>query len=482
MKQEILRFENVTCKKDGAVYLDNFSFYMTAGEIVGMLSVNDRGIQELIELTAKNHPIDAGRVYMGGKLVNSYLNQEETSNRIYQIDQKSSLINDLSITDNLFVMRPGFKKQVINEWVLREQADRVLKQLSMDLDLNKRVERLTTMERIMVEIAKAYLMGSKLLVVLYPEKLIGQADFPQFHQLLRKMQSMGISTLYFCYHHWIMFKICDRIALFSRGRIKKLFEPEEFREEAIAPYIYYFKENTVFKPKVDRGYMLELKNITDGDIHNLSLGIKPGECITLLDSGDQIMDRLTGILAGEYVDYEGDIFCSYKKMEKKVKSSLDRGMIVLDDNPAQSFLFSEMSYLENLTFLLDRKLKKSILKQSYINSVRSEYYGEAGDVIDTKYIDSLSLKEKYGLIYNKISLFHPKILVVKKPFAYGDMHCRTYILKRMQELKAAGVSILLLTGYLTDCVYISDHIGIVKDGSFSVLLEPQEYGITSRLF
>ena len=295
-------------------------------------------------------------------------------------------------------------------------------------------------------------------------------------------RSMGISTLYFCYHHWIMFKICDRIALFSRGRIKKLFEPEEFREEAIAPYIYYFKENTVFKPKVDRGYMLELKNITDGDIHNLSLGIKPGECITLLDSGDQIMDRLTGILAGEYVDYEGDIFCSHKKMEKKVKSSLDRGMIVLDDNPAQSFLFSEMSYLENLTFLLDRKLKKSILKQSYINSVRSEYYGEAGDVIDTKYIDSLSLKEKYGLIYNKISLFHPKILVVKKPFAYGDMHCRTYILKRMQELKAAGVSILLLTGYLTDCVYISDHIGIVKDGSFSVLLEPQEYGITSRLF
>ena len=153
MKQEILRFENVTCKKDGAVYLDNFSFYMTAGEIVGLLSVNDRGIKELIELMAKNHPIDAGRVYMGGKI----LNQEETSNRIYQIDQKSSLINDLSITDNLFVMRPGFKKQVINEWVLREQADRVLKQLSMDLDLNKRVERLTTMERIMVETDAPYM-------------------------------------------------------------------------------------------------------------------------------------------------------------------------------------------------------------------------------------------------------------------------------------------------------------------------------------
>ena len=178
---------------------------------------------------------------MGGKLVNSYLNQEETSNRIYQIDQKSSLINDLSITDNLFVMRPGFKKQVINEWVLREQADRVLKQLSMDLDLNKRVERLTTMERIMVEIAKAYLMGSKLLVVLYPEKLIGQADFPQFHQLLRKMQSMGISTLYFCYDHWIIFKICAQDRPVFQRKDKKIFlKPEEFREEAIAPLYLLF--------------------------------------------------------------------------------------------------------------------------------------------------------------------------------------------------------------------------------------------------
>ena len=107
--------------------------------------------------------------------------------------------------------------------------------------------------------------------------------------------------------------------------------------------------------------------------------------------------------------------------------------------------------------------------------MRSEYYGEAGDVIDTKYIASLSLKEKYGLIYNKISLFHPKILVVKKPFAYGDMHCRTYILKRMQELKAAGVSILLLTGYLTDCVYTVSytHLDVYKrQGTWRYAFQP----------
>ena len=64
--------------------------------------------------------------------------------------------------------------------------------------------------------------------------------------------------------------------------------------------------------------MLELKNITDGDIHNLSLGIKPGECITLLDSGDQIMDRLTGTLQGNTWTMR-EIFSVTQKNGKKSK-------------------------------------------------------------------------------------------------------------------------------------------------------------------
>ncbi|MFR1059388.1 MAG: hypothetical protein ACLSEY_02515 [Enterocloster sp.] len=70
MKQEILRFKNVTRKEDGAIYLDNFNFYMTKGEIVGMLSVNDRGKKELLKLLSQNSPIESGHIYFDGILVN----------------------------------------------------------------------------------------------------------------------------------------------------------------------------------------------------------------------------------------------------------------------------------------------------------------------------------------------------------------------------------------------------------------------------
>mgnify|MGYP000615156359 CR=1 FL=1 len=110
MKQEILRFENVTRQVDGAVYLDNFNFYMTKGEIVGMLSVNDRGKKELLNLLMKRLPIESGRIYWDGGLANSWLDSEYPNNKVYVIDEHSSLIEDLSIADNMFVMRSGFKK------------------------------------------------------------------------------------------------------------------------------------------------------------------------------------------------------------------------------------------------------------------------------------------------------------------------------------------------------------------------------------
>ena len=96
MKQEILRFKNVTRKEDGAIYLDNFNFYMTKGEIVGMLSVNDRGKKELLKLLSQNSPIESGHIYFDGILVNSWMNRDFSNNRVYVVDEQSSLIENLS--------------------------------------------------------------------------------------------------------------------------------------------------------------------------------------------------------------------------------------------------------------------------------------------------------------------------------------------------------------------------------------------------
>ena len=47
--------------------------------------------------------------------------------------------------------------------------------------------------------------------------------------------------------------------------------------------------------------------------------------------------------------------------QKKAGNYLDEGIAVIPADGVNRLLFLEMSYMENLTFLLDRKLKKSLI-------------------------------------------------------------------------------------------------------------------------
>ena len=58
--------------------------------------------------------------------------------------------------------------------------------------------------------------------------------------------------------------------------------------------------------------------------------------------------------------------------QKKAGNYLDEGIAVIPADGVNRLLFLEMSYMENLTFLLDRKLKKSLIPGKIYKSIHSE--------------------------------------------------------------------------------------------------------------
>lgn len=120
MKHELLRMDHVTMIRNGDTLLDNLNFQMFAGEIMGLLTGRDKGRGQLIDLICQNLPISFGTVWYDGKIVNSYSHSNGNTNRVCVIEQTSHLVQGLSVVDNLFVLRKGFKKYFINERILQE--------------------------------------------------------------------------------------------------------------------------------------------------------------------------------------------------------------------------------------------------------------------------------------------------------------------------------------------------------------------------
>ena len=80
-----------TSIKKGITLLDNFSLSVWEGEILGLVPINNYGVEALFSLLAQNLPLRYGYIYFHEKLVNSWHRHHRGSNRISVIRNESCL-------------------------------------------------------------------------------------------------------------------------------------------------------------------------------------------------------------------------------------------------------------------------------------------------------------------------------------------------------------------------------------------------------
>lgn len=130
--------------------------------------------------------------------------------------------------------------------------------------------------------------------------------------------------------------------------------------------------------------------------------------------------------------------------------------------------------MENLTFLLDRKLEKSLIPRRIYRNVRKELEPLIGNDIDVKNIRNLPCEKQLELVYFRMYLFRPEILICMKPLARGDMYCRNKILQLMQQIQSQNTTILIITSHLSETLDISDRLLVVENGVCTVEYEKNE--------
>ncbi|HBM74922.1 MAG TPA: sugar ABC transporter ATP-binding protein, partial [Clostridiaceae bacterium] len=124
MREEIFRLERVTQIVGGVTLLDDLNLHIFKGEIMGLVCINAHGKEALVKLLCQNVPIHYGRVYFQETLVNNYEHSSMSMNKVSVIEKQSSLVEDLTVSDNIFIMRRGFKKYLINRKILNEQFEK----------------------------------------------------------------------------------------------------------------------------------------------------------------------------------------------------------------------------------------------------------------------------------------------------------------------------------------------------------------------
>ncbi len=478
MKDEVLRLDNVTYLDQGVMELNHFSLNVFAGEIMGLIPVNGNCLQSLLRLLRQNLPIHYGYIHYRERLVNHWLHSDLSYNRISIIENRSGLADDLTVADNVFVLRHGFKKQIIHRGVLRRQLASFLQDIDVTISADAYVRDLTTFQRFVVELVKAVVAGNRLVILIDAGTIVSDAELDKLQNMLRHYAARGISFLYVSQHYEEMRHICDRVALMMNGQIAKILPTKETEPETIHCFdVEHYKKmiRTQTKnrsPAAEAESALEIRDLWHGSLAGLNISFNRGECVVVQDLDNHVLEDFVDLFTRNLRPRRGALLVS----GVKATASNRRDIAVIQKLAASSMLFPELSYLDNLCFMADHRLPRIWMRTKCKAGIREECASRLGRDVFDKNIDELTQMQKYDLIYARILLQRPKVVFCVQPFMQADVEQRMHIWMLLEQMLEKRITVVILAVNLADTLSLADRLIQLRDGRVYKTYERGEFG------
>ncbi len=476
MIREVLRMEKVTYREQGRILLENFNITVRKGEVFGLIPVNHYGMDAFLKLLQQNLPLHYGYVYYREKLVNQWQRPHNRANRISIIRNKSSLAEDLTVVDNIFVLRRGFHKYLIQSGMLEQQLQPFLKEIGVAIPAKAYVSELTVFQKFVTELLKAVVAGSRLIVLENISTFISESELEELHRIIRLYANKGISFIYITAHFEEATYLCDRMALMVNAQIIKTFQsgdpiPETFPLQSVEEYDRWVRSQ--FRQRdaeQDRQSVLIMENVRYGKLQDVTLRIAVGECVVLQDLDNHCISDFIDLFQGE--PPEAGRFCL---AEEKRKSPENRDLAVIQELPTETMLFSHMSYFDNLCFTMDHRIRGVWSQSGIRRSIREEQKDLLGeDVFDTPVRD-LTRQQKYDLVYTRVLLQHPQVVLCVQPFKNAEVSVRSHIWELMERFLKKNIAVVILAVNLADSLALADRLVRIRDGRIQEIFAQKDF-------
>ena len=164
MSEYIVEMHNISKAFPGVQALDQVSFTLKAGEVLGLLGENGAGKSTLMKILAGVYTKDEGTIKILGQEV-PFLTTQPKGLGIAMINQELNLCDHLTVAQNIFLGREVLRGGRLAERAMNESAARLLEEFQIDIDPETLVGDLPVSKRQLVEISKALAHNAKILIM-----------------------------------------------------------------------------------------------------------------------------------------------------------------------------------------------------------------------------------------------------------------------------------------------------------------------------
>ncbi|MGB9837467.1 ATP-binding cassette domain-containing protein [Methanothermobacter sp.] len=248
--------------------LDNLSFSVREGELMGIIGHNGAGKTTAIRIIAGILHPDSGTVHVGGYDVTR--DPIMVKSMIGYLPEEPNLYERFRAAD---LLRYFGELYGVPRDVLDDRIDELLELVGMSERAEDPINTFSKGMRQRIGIARALIHDPPIIIFDEPTMGLDPATAFSIREFIRELK--GSRTMILCTHYMEEADyLCDRVAIINRGRILDTGTPDELKSRARGDLILEVK---VSEPSlVNRGSLMNISGVKsveiDGKIIRLSLG------------------------------------------------------------------------------------------------------------------------------------------------------------------------------------------------------------------
>jgi rhamnose transport system ATP-binding protein len=470
-RQPTLEMRGISKSFDATHALDDVALALYPGEVHTLLGENGAGKSTLIKIMTGIHQPDRGDIYLDGNPVRIDNTAQAQRFGIAAIYQEPLVFPDLNVAENIFISHQN-RGGVVQWRRTYREAEAILENLGVQMDVRSQARGLTLAEQQTVEIAKAISLRVRVLIMDEPTASLSAHEVARLFRIVRTLRDQGVAVLFISHRMDEVFTISDRITIFRDGKlISSAPAAQVTPESAIRDMVGREISNFFVKETAERGSrLLAVRNLSrEGVFANVSFDLHGGEVLGmagLVGAGrTDVALALFGInpaTSGEII-YDGQPVTITSPHQ-----ATQMGIAYVTEDRRGQGLVMPMSIAANITLpILGRYLNAlGLIRRGAENETAAEYRQRLSIRTSSihAYASKLSGGNQQKVVVSKWLNTKPRLLILDEPTRGIDVGAKAEIHHIINQLAKEGIAVLMISSDLPEVLAMSDRILVMREG------------------
>ncbi len=485
MAEYILEMNGITKTFPGVKALDNVNLKVKKGEIHALVGENGAGKSTLMNVLSGIYPYGSyeGDIVYDGEICKFKEIKDSEKKGIVIIHQELALVPYMTIAENMFLGNEQGKKMAIDWTKTYGRAEELMKKVGLKEDPHTLIKDIGVGKQQLVEIAKALAKDVKLLILDEPTASLNESDSQALLELMLEFKKQGMTSIIISHKLNEISYVADKITVIRDGSTIETMDKE----------VDDFSENRIIRGMVGRELSNRFparENVKIGEIcmevdhwtvhhpmtpakkvvDDVSFYVRRGEVVGisgLMGAGrTELAMSLFGHSYG--IGISGTIKMNGKEVHlKNVRQAIDHKLAyVTEDRKGNGLILTNPIYTNTSLAKMDKvsrygvidKLKEVQIAEDY----RQKLHTKAPSVYQN--VGNLSGGNQQKVLLAKWMLTDPDVLILDEPTRGIDVGAKYEIYCIINDLVAAGKSVIIISSELPEVLGMSDRIYVMNEG------------------